>query len=116
MPAPLRIRALRLLEVGALALAVGQLLLLALKATLLVESLGAGALGLFAGTEHAAAGITRAALALALAAAAREPRPRARPPSRLDGGGRARRCCSPSPRRGSPMPTAASSIARCSWR
>ena len=71
MPALLRIRALRLLEVGALALAVGQLLLLALKATLLVESLGAGALGLFAGTEHAAAGITRAALALALAAAAR---------------------------------------------
>ena len=71
MPAPLRIRALRVLEVGALALAVGQLLLLALKATLLVESLGPGALALFAGTEHAAAGITRAALALALAAAAR---------------------------------------------
>ena len=71
MPAPLRVRALRLLEVGAVALAIGQLLLLALKAALLADSLGAGALGIFAGTEHAAAGITRAALALALAAAAR---------------------------------------------
>ncbi len=71
MPAPVRARALRLLELGALALAIGQLLLLALKAALLAESLGAGALGTFAGTEHATAGITRAALALALAAAAR---------------------------------------------
>jgi putative copper resistance protein D len=71
MPAPLRFRALRLLELGAVALAIGQLLLLALKAALLADSLGTGALGIFAGTEHAAAGITRAALALALAAAAR---------------------------------------------
>ena len=104
MPAPLRVRALRLLELGAVALAIGQLLLLALKAALLADSLGTGALGIFAGTEHATAGITRAALALALAAAAR-------------GLGRApdsRRGWAPP--RGSRTPTAVSSTGRRSWR
>lgn len=71
MPSMLRARALRLLEGAALALAVGQLLLLALKSALLTDLLGTGALAVFAVTEHFAAGITRAALALALAAAGR---------------------------------------------
>ena len=68
---PLIRRSLRLLQLGAITLAVGQALLLALKSARLMDSLGPDALGAFARTEHFDAGVARAGLALALAIAAR---------------------------------------------
>jgi putative copper resistance protein D len=70
-PRPLVTRGLRLLELGAITLAAGQTLLLALKSARLMDSLGPDALGAFARTEHFDAGVARAGLALALAVAAR---------------------------------------------
>lgn len=71
IPAPVGARCVRLLELGAVTLALGQLLLLALKAMMLSESLGAGTLVDIARTEYFSAGIARAALALGLAGTAR---------------------------------------------
>jgi len=71
IPAVVSARCLRLLELGAITLALGQLLLLALKAMMLSELLGSGALAAFARTEYCSAGVVRAALALGLAAVAR---------------------------------------------
>jgi putative copper resistance protein D len=63
-------RCLALLGGGAVALALGQGLLLALKARLLSESLGRNALGDFVATAHFEAGALRVLLALAMAGAA----------------------------------------------
>ena len=71
IPGVVRARCLRLLELGAVSLALGQLVLLALKALMLSDMLGSGALVGFARTEYCAAGVVRAALALGLAAVAR---------------------------------------------
>ncbi len=75
LPSPMaelaRERCLRILEVGAAVLALCQLMLLTLKALLLAESLGADAVGAFAGTAHFAAGAARTVLALLLAITAR---------------------------------------------
>jgi copper resistance protein D len=71
IPAVVGARCLRLLELGAVTLALGQLFLLVLKAVMLSELLGSGALADFARTEYCSAGVARAALALGLAAAAR---------------------------------------------
>ena len=71
IPAVVAARSLRLLELGAVTLALGQLVLLALKALMLSESLGSGALVGFARTEYCSAGVARAALALGLAMVAR---------------------------------------------
>src|SRR5262245_20792071 len=62
-------RGVRLLVLGALAIAVGQALLLALKAATLSDSFGPDALRAFAATPHFAAGAARGALALAVAMA-----------------------------------------------
>jgi putative copper resistance protein D len=71
IPAVVSARSLRLLELGAVTLAIGQLVLLALMALMLSESFGSGALVGFARTEYCAAGVARAALALGLAMVAR---------------------------------------------
>ncbi len=63
-------RCLTLLGTGGVALAVGQALLLALKARVLTESLGRNALGDFAATTYFHAAATRVLLALAVAGAA----------------------------------------------
>src|SRR5262245_52231160 len=62
-------RAVRLLVAGALAIAAGQALLLALKAMVLSDSFGPDALRGFAATPHFWAGVARVALALAVAGA-----------------------------------------------
>jgi putative copper resistance protein D len=71
LPAAVGARCLRLLGLGAVTLALGQLLLLALKAMMLSESLGVGTLVDVGRTEYFSAGIARAALALGLAGTAR---------------------------------------------
>jgi len=75
LPSPMaelaRERCLRILEVGAGVLALCQILLLALKALRLSESLGPDAFEAFAGTAHFAAGTARTVLALLLATTAR---------------------------------------------
>jgi putative copper resistance protein D len=71
IPAVVGARCLWLLELGAVSLALGQLFLLLLKAVMLSELLGSGALADFARTEYCSAGVARAALALGLAVAAR---------------------------------------------
>jgi len=63
-------RCLTLLGTGGVALALGQICLLALKARVLSESLGRSALGDFADTTHFHAGAARVLLALAVAGAA----------------------------------------------
>ncbi|MGH7332559.1 MAG: copper resistance D family protein [Candidatus Rokuibacteriota bacterium] len=74
LPSPIaelaRERCLRILEVAAGGIAICQIALLALKAMVLSESLGATALAAFAGTTHFAAGAARTVLALMLAATA----------------------------------------------
>lgn len=64
-------RCLGLLEAGGVVLALAQLLLLALKALTLSDSLGSGVLGDFAATRYFEAGVARAVLALGLVGAAR---------------------------------------------
>jgi putative copper resistance protein D len=64
-------RCLRVLEGGAVLLALAQALLLWLKAYTLSDALGSGVLGDFAATPYFRAGATRALLALLLAASAR---------------------------------------------
>jgi copper resistance protein D len=71
MPEAAGRRCLGLLEAGGVMLALGQALLLALKAVALSDSLGSSALGDFAATPHFEAGAARALLALGLAGAAR---------------------------------------------
>jgi putative copper resistance protein D len=66
-----RARCLRVLEAGAGVVALSQVILLALKALVLSESLGPGAFEAFAGTAHFAAGAARTVLGLLLVAAAR---------------------------------------------
>ena len=70
-PAAVRSRALRLLEVGAVLLALAQALALALKCLMLSDALGSSALGDFVATRHFEAGAARALLALGLAWTAR---------------------------------------------
>ena len=69
-PSPATGRCLTLVAAGGVALAVGQVLLLALKARVLTESLGRNALGDFAATTHFHAAAARVLLALAVAGAA----------------------------------------------
>jgi putative copper resistance protein D len=69
-PRPVIRRCLVLLGGGAVGLALGQILLLAIKARVLSESLGEGALGDFAATAHFRAALARALLALAVAGTA----------------------------------------------
>lgn len=64
-------RCLLLLEAGGVTVAVCQVLLLALKALTLSDSLGPGVLGAFAATRHFEVGAARAVLALGLAGSAR---------------------------------------------
>jgi putative copper resistance protein D len=71
LPEAIGRRCLVLLEAGAVMLALGQGLLLVLKAITLSDSLGPGALRDFVATHHFEAGAARAALAVALAAVAR---------------------------------------------
>src|SRR5262249_20707211 len=80
-PETIRVRALRLLEIGAVVLALAQVLVLALKCLMLSDSLGSSALGDFVATRHFEAGAARALLALGLAWTARWLRgaPRASP-------------------------------------
>jgi putative copper resistance protein D len=66
-----RARCLGLLGIGGAALALAQVLLLALKAWTLSDAFGPGALGAFAATPHFKASATRALLALGLAVCAR---------------------------------------------
>src|SRR5262249_35157559 len=65
------IRCLRLLEIGAVVLALSQILLLALRAATLADFLGAGVFRDFAATHLFQASVARAALALAMAGTAR---------------------------------------------
>src|SRR5262249_26560229 len=65
------IRCLRLLEIGAVVLALSQILLLALRAATLSDFLGPGVFRDFAATHLFQAGVARAVLALAMAGAAR---------------------------------------------
>ena len=71
MPEVIGRRCLGLLEAGGVMLALGQGLLLALKALALSDSLGSSAFADFAATPHFEAGAARAALALGLAGVAR---------------------------------------------